>query len=123
MPSRLCERCSLMAQLDANISGAEMKHHSSYQEMVRFAKAGCEICSAVVSGIVERSPGEIVEQKQSGLHDHETDDMQIICRAVQRRHGENSYLHLAFEGKQLGTVHQFLSRRSALGKDFFFDLG
>jgi hypothetical protein len=112
-----------MAQLDANINGAEMKHHSSYQEMVEFAKVGCEMCSAVVSGIVERSPGEIVEQNQSGLHDHETDDVQIICRAVQRRHGENSYLHIVFEGKQLGTVHQFLSRRSAIGKDFFFDLG
>jgi len=118
MPSRLCERCSLMAQLDANINGAEMKHHSSYQEMVGFAKVGCEICSAVVSGIGERSSGGIVKQKQSGLHDHETDDMQIFCRAVQRGHGQDSYLHLAFEGKQLGTVHQFLSRQPAIGKDF-----
>lgn len=106
-----------MAQLDANINGAEMKHHSSYQEMAGFAKAGCEICSAVVSGIVERSPGEIVEQKQSGLHDHETDDMQIFCRAVRRGEGEDSYLHLAFEGKQLRTVHQFLSRRSTIDED------
>jgi hypothetical protein len=123
MPSRLCERCSLMAQLDANISGAEMKHHSSYQEMVGFAKVGCEICSAVVSGIGERSPKGIVEEKKSGLHDHQTNDMQIFCRAVQRGHRQDSYLHIVFEGKQLGTVHQFLSRRSAIGKDFFFDLG
>jgi hypothetical protein len=110
-----------MAQLDANINGAETEHHSSYQEMVGFAKVGCEICSAVVSAIGERSPGGIVEQKQSSVHD--PDDMQIFCRAVQRGHGEDSYLHIVFEGKQLGTVHQFLSRQSAIGKDFFFDLG
>jgi hypothetical protein len=107
-----------MAQLNANINGAEMKHHSSHQEMVGFAKGGCEICSAVVSGIGEWSSGGIVEQKQSGLHDHETDDMQIFCRAVQRGYGQDSYLYLAFEGKQLGTVHQFLSRQPAIGKDF-----
>jgi hypothetical protein len=112
-----------MAQLDANINGAEMKHHSTYQEMVGFAKVGCEICSAVVSAIVERSPGGIVEQKQSGSHDHETDDRQIFCRAVQRGRGGDSYLHIVFEGKQLGIVHQFLSRQSAIGKGFFFDLG
>ena len=111
----LCKRCSLAAQLNVNINVGNIKHHSSYQDMVESAKVGCEMCAAVISGISEQSRG-IVEQEQSGAHD--TDDMQIFCKAVQREDVEesyDSYLHIVFEGKLLGAVHQFLPQPSAIG--------
>jgi hypothetical protein len=67
----LCERCSLAAQLNANVNGGKLKHHNSHQDMVESAKDSCGICAAVVSGTGKQSRG-IVEQEQSGLHDPET---------------------------------------------------
>jgi hypothetical protein len=84
MPIRLCTICSLTAQLEANIEEMKMKHYSSYQDLIESASVGCEVCAALISEIREELKA-IVEKEKSGLHDHETEDMQIFCNFVPPR--------------------------------------
>lgn len=119
MSIRLCANCSLAAQLDTNVDGIKMKHHSSYQGMMDAMSAGCEICAAVVSEIGEEFSRAIVDQEKSGFHDYKAEDMQISCKYVQRGDAV-AYRNIVFEGKLLGIFQQFLPQPFAMGREIPF---
>jgi hypothetical protein len=82
MSSTWCDQCWETARLPTYTEEV----HSSFQDMMRTARSGCQLCAAVFCGINE----------QLGLNDlnkNESNDFHISCKAVRRKTDLEDFIH------------------------------